>query len=100
MSRDQAQTVSFSSPPGFTPSGNSSAVQSSMFPSAVFGIVALLVVTAARFLQHRGQRRAKTQTKTVRSQLKKPSSPAKPAKHRGGKSAGRNLRLVNGGGKR
>jgi hypothetical protein len=67
-----------------------------MFPSALFGIVALLVVTAARFLQHRGQRRAKPQNKAV----KKPSSPSKPAKHRAGKSAGRNLRLVNGGGKR
>lgn len=100
MSRDHAQTVGFSSPPGFAASGNSSAVQSSMFPSALFGIVALLVVTAARFLQYRGQRRAKAQNKAVRTPLKKPSSPSKPAKHRTGKSAGRNLRLVNGGGKR
>jgi hypothetical protein len=71
-----------------------------MFPSALFGIAALLVVTIARLLQRRGQRSAKSANKNLRTPIKRPSPPRSPAKPRSAKAAGRKLRLVNGGGKR
>jgi hypothetical protein len=92
MYNDQAATVGVLNPHA-TPAAHHALSESSIFPSAIFGVAALVIVTIARYLRTRERRHSHTLPKTRGPHAR--GTPAHPASSPGRRDAERRLRLVS-----